>query len=355
MSLVVAGHAAADWAPRAIDAVPRGQQVASSPDGIVGISEHVRRLRSWCASVGPLSCRVVIIGETGTGKGMVARLLHRCSALPGAFVERGPGETTPTLLEDALFGHVRGAFTGAHERRVGLLEAAHGGSFFLDEVQDVLPEHQRSLLLFLDGRGFAPLGSHRRVFPEVRFLAATQRPLPELIEEGKLRPDLLYRMREETITLQPLRERPEDVGPIAEAALRRMLAGRAEGVPQRLSAATLALLRRHPWPGNVRELEGAVGVAAQRAQGEAAIEPEHLPEWFFEELDTGPGAGSAGELGVQAVLLATHGNVTWAAKRVGVCPRTLRRRIAASGVDLAAIRREGAGCGSASGAVRVSE
>lgn len=233
MSLVVAGNAVADPPPRGIQMVPRGPPIAPTPNDLVGVSDHIVHARRWVVANGPLLFSAVITGETGTGKGLVARLLHAHSARAGPFVQRGAGETAPTLLQDDLFGHVRGAFTGATERRVGLLEAAHLGSFFLDEVQDLLPEGQRALLLFLDGHGFAPLGSSRRIYPDVRFIAATQRPLRDLAQEGTLRWDLLYRIRQVTITLRSLRERPEDVAPIAEAVLRGLRAGGAEGAARR--------------------------------------------------------------------------------------------------------------------------
>lgn len=166
---------------------------------LVGVSDHIVELRAWCAAVGPSPCRVVITGETGTGKGLVARLLHTHSGRTGPFVQRGAGETASTLLQDDLFGHVRGAYTGATERRRGLLETADGGTLFLDELQDFSVDGQRALLLFLDGHGFAPQGSDRRIHPEVRVIAAAQRPLGELVGEGLLRRDLLYRLRQVTI------------------------------------------------------------------------------------------------------------------------------------------------------------
>ena len=309
---------------------------------LVGVSDHIVRLRTWCAATGPLPCRVAITGETGTGKGLVARLLHTYSGRAGPFVQRGAGETDATLLQDDLFGHVRGAYTGATERRRGLLGTADGGTFFLDELQDLSTKGQQALLLFLDGHGFAPLGSDRRVQPEVRFISAAQRPLGELVAEGLLRRDLLYRLRQMTIVLRPLRERPEDVGPIAESVLRRHPMGEPDGACPGLAARTLALLERHPWPGNVRELENAVECAAFAAHGKETIEPDHLPEWFFEELDTGPCLGAAREGALEAALRATSGNVEAAARRMGVSSRTVRRRVASDGLDLAAIRREGA-------------
>jgi len=309
---------------------------------LVGVSDHIVRLRAWCAAVGPLPCRVAITGETGTGKGLVARLLHTHSGRKGPFVRRGTGETASTLLQDDLFGHVRGAYTGATERRRGLLETADGGTLFLDELQDLSMEGQRALLLFLDGHGFAPLGSDRRVQPEVRLIAAAQRPLGELVEEGLLRRDLLYRLRQATIGLRPLRERPEDVGPITAWVLRRHCARNPDGMGPRLSTRTLALLERHPWPGNVRELENAVESAAFSAHGEETVEPEHLPEWFYEELGTGPRLGAVRESELEAALRATSGNVEAAARRMGLSSKTVRRRVAFGGLNLAAIRGEGA-------------
>jgi DNA-binding NtrC family response regulator len=343
MSLVVADRTVADPSPRVLYAVPRSSWTPPAVTELVGVSDHIVRLRASCAAVGPLPRRVAITGETGTGKGLVARLLHQYSARAGPFIQRGAGETAPSLLQDELFGHVRGAFTGATERRVGLLEAADGGPLFLDELQDLSTEVQRALLLFLDGHGFAPQGTYRRIQPEVRLISAAQRPLGELVEEGLLRRDLLYRLRQVTIVLRPLRERPEDVGPIAESVLRRHPGRGPDGRGAMLSARTLALLERHPWPGNVRELAAAVDTAAWMALGGETIEPEHLPEWFFEEMGECPRPSVAGESGLEAALRATSGNVAAAARRMGVCSKTVRRRIASGGLDLAAIRREGSG------------
>jgi DNA-binding NtrC family response regulator len=340
MSLVAAEGTVADTPPRVLRAVRRDFSTAAAAAELVGVSDHVVRLRAWCAAAGPAPCRVVINGETGTGKGLVARLLHQHAAREGPFIQRGAGETAPSLLQDELFGHVRGAFTGATERRVGLLEAADGGALFLDELQDLTAEVQRSLLLFLDGHGFAPLGTYRRIHTELRVISAAQRPLDELVEEGLLRQDLMYRLREVTIVLRPLRERPEDVGPIAESVLRRHRGRGPDGACPRLSARTLALLVAHAWPGNVRELAAAVDTAAWTALGRETIEPEHLPEWFFEGMHKGPRPGVAGESEVEAALRATGGNVAAAARRMGVCSKTVRRRLASGGLDLGAIRRD---------------
>jgi len=341
MSLVAADGTVAAPPPRVLHAVPRNPSVSPAAAELLGVSDHIVRLRASCAAVGPSPCRVAITGETGTGKGLVARLLHEYSAREGPFIQRGAGETAPSLLQDELFGHVRGAFTGATERRVGLLEAADGGTLFLDELQDLSTEVQRALLLFLDGYGFAPQGTYRRIHTEVRLISAARQPLGELLKEGLLRRDLLYRLRQVTIVLRPLRERPEDVEPIAESVLRRHPTRDSGGGCPRLSARTLALLVGHPWPGNVRELAAAVDTAAWMALDAETIEPEHLPEWFFEEMGEGPRPGAAGESGVEAALRATSGNVAAAARRMGVCSKTVRRRIAFNGLDLAAIRGEG--------------
>lgn len=322
---------------------PASERTAAPPQSpaFVGTSRAARDVRAFCGRVGPRPCRVLIVGETGTGKAVAASLLHAASGRPGAFVHVSAGALTPTLLHDALFGHVRGAYSGAVSDRAGCLEHAHEGTLFLDEVQDLSAESQQALLTFLDDGCFTRLGTTRVLRTDVRVLAAVQRPAEELAAAGRLRPDLLYRLRQAEVTLRPLREHAEDLAPLAEARL-DLLSAQAPGgtiLPGRIAAAALDLLRAHRWPGNVRELHSVVDAAAWEAEGEPCVGPRHLPPWFFRGLEAGRGDGEEqwSHL-VEGVLRDTRGNVAEAARRLGRCTRTVRRRAARAGLSLAAVR-----------------
>jgi two-component system nitrogen regulation response regulator GlnG len=217
---------------------------------------------------------VLLRGESGTGKEVVARALHHYSRRAGRpFVGISAAAIPGTLLESELFGHEKGAFTDAKERRLGKLELAHGGSVFFDEIGDMPPELQVKLLRALQERAFERVGGHELIRMDVRVMAATHRDLEAMMRDGRFREDLFYRLNVVSIALPPLRERRADVPLLAE----HFLAKYAETLGERVIAPeALDRLVGHDWPGNVRELENVIQRAMVMAAGGVVL-PEHLP------------------------------------------------------------------------------
>lgn len=238
---------------------------------IVGHSPAVVRVLETTRKVAASESSVLIRGESGTGKELLARTLHENSPRKeGPLVSVHCGALAAGLLESELFGHVKGAFTGAHRDRPGRFEAANGGTLFLDEIGDVPLETQVKLLRVLQERRFEPVGDSRSIAVDVRLIAATHRNLEELIAEGKFREDLFYRLNVITLALPPLREREDDV---LELALAFLVKG-AERTGKRLThfdSAALQKLRDYPWPGNIRELQNAIERAVVLADGPAIL------------------------------------------------------------------------------------
>jgi two-component system response regulator AtoC len=287
---------------------------------------------------------VLLIGETGVGKEVCAELLHRrspraartllrlnCSALPEA------------LIESELFGHEKGAFTGAAVARPGLIESADGGTVFLDEIGELPPPAQVKLLRVLDRREVMPVGGRSERIVDVRFVAATHKNLEAEIAAGRFRQDLYYRLAGMTIRIPPLRDRKDEIEPLA----RRFLdaAARRQGRPPvALSAEALLALQRHPWPGNIRELRNAIERALVVC-GAGPIEVPHLPLEREPTGDSGPHTGPIPKIGslgdeleeierqrIEAVLVATGGNQSEAARRLGMSRGALLARLRAWGL-----------------------
>ena len=239
------------------------------PD-IVGQSKHMRGIFNQILKVAPTDSTVLIIGETGTGKEMVANSIHRHSRRQGKpFMAINCAAIPGGLLESELFGHEKGAFTGAASRKPGKFEIAHEGTLFLDEIGDMPLETQAKVLRALEEGKIERLGGFQPVAIDVRFIAATNKALPGIVDKGVFRQDLYYRLNVFTIHLPPLRERREDIPLLAEHFLSAVDAGRT------LASRTLQILMAYDWPGNVRELKNAVKSAALMA--ESIIEPAHLP------------------------------------------------------------------------------
>jgi DNA-binding NtrC family response regulator len=218
---------------------------------------------------------VLVRGETGTGKEVIARAIHDHSAHAGdPFIAVNCTALTDTLLESELFGHVKGAFTGAVAARKGYFELAGTGTIFLDEIGDTSPEFQTKLLRVLQERRFYPVGGEAPRTTEARVIAATHQPIEELVVEGRFREDLYFRLKVVEITVPPLRERVGDVEPIANALLRRIRDETRRDV-RRISDEAMSRLRSYDWPGNVRELENSLMRAAILARG-TIIGPDHL-------------------------------------------------------------------------------
>jgi len=284
--------AAADDALRAVfalavrdlgrSAVPAAVSAAAPPaapaGGLVGESPALHAALARIARLAPGDLPVLILGESGTGKELAARQLHRASARSGGpFLAVNCAALSETLLLSDLFGHARGAFTGADRDRKGVFEAAHGGTVLLDEIGD-LPLPAQGLLLRVVQEGeVRRLGESEARRVNVRVLAATHRDLPRMVEEGTFRRDLYFRLRVGCVDLPPLRDRGDDVLQLAEHFLARPgndRSGRAER-SARLSSAARASLLAHGWPGNVRELQNVLALAATLA-ADGSIGPEHL-------------------------------------------------------------------------------
>ena len=237
------------------------------PSEIIGNSPAMQKLFAAIETVGPTDATVLITGESGTGKELVARAIHAAS--PRRFhpiVAVHCGALTETLLESELFGHEKGAFTGAQYRKKGKFEVAEGGTVFLDELGDISLKTQTDLLRVLQEREITRVGGHQPIKVDFRCVAATNKDLEQLIEEGKFRPDLFYRLAVFQIELPPLRTRREDIPLLADHFVRKY----AREMNKKITGITpeaMSLLQQHDWPGNVRELENAVERAAVVSHG----------------------------------------------------------------------------------------
>ncbi len=245
---------------------------ADAAEGIVGRSPAMQLVFKRIALVAPSQASVLITGESGTGKELVARALHRHSPRRDQpFLPVHVAALNPNLVESELFGHEKGAFTGATQARTGLLSLANGGTLFLDELAEIPLAIQAKLLRVLENHEVIPVGGNRPQALDVRILAATHQDLSQLIGRGQFRHDLFFRLNVFQIHLPPLRQRPEDILPLAEHFLRRFAPG-ALPIPP----ATAQFMEGLPWPGNVRELRNALEHAAIVARGGPVL-PEHFP------------------------------------------------------------------------------
>jgi two-component system response regulator HydG len=293
-------------------------------DGLVVVSPAMRRLLEQVRRVAPVDVTVLLRGETGVGKERLARLLHDHSTRQaGPFLAVNAGALPESLLESELFGHRRGAFTGATEDRVGLFEGARGGTLFLDEIGEVSPAVQVKLLRVLQEREVRRVGEERARPIDVRLVAATHRDLPAAVREGHFREDLYYRLRVVELEVPPLRDRAEDVLPLARHFLRRA----GEHLTLERDACRALLARR--WPGNVRELAHAMAHAAIFAT-DGRVRAGDLPA----EVETSTTSARASDRledvereHILAVLDAVGGHRERAAARLGIGPATLFRRL----------------------------
>jgi len=320
------------------DLLERGLTPADPGASFLGESPSFRRVKELIERVAPSDSSVLILGETGTGKEMAAKMLHARSARRDRpFVVVECAALQEDLLQSELFGHERGAFTGADRTKPGLFEVAHGGTIFLDEIGEVSEATQVKLLRVLDTSTFRRVGGTDEVRVDVRVLAATNRDLASMVQQGRFRHDLYYRLKTITIELPPLRDRPGDVALLARHFAERR-AGRY-GVTKRLGAAALERLCRHRWPGNVRELLHAVEAAMVVCAGPEVL-VEHLPPGLHAERAASetPGPDAAEEEApptlaeierrhIARVLRVTNGHRGNAARILGISERNLYRKI----------------------------
>jgi len=306
---------------------------------IVGRSDAMSRIVGLVEKVAASEGTTVLVrGESGVGKEVVARAIHaRSVRAESPFLEINCTALPETLLESELFGHEKGAFTDARERKQGLLELADQGTVLLDEIGDLPPGAQAKLLRFLESRTFKRIGGVRDIAVDVRIVASTNRDLDAAVRDGSFRRDLFYRLNVVPITIPPLRERPEDVAPLAAFFLERMttqLRRPARGIARE----ALQMLERYAWPGNVRELRNVIERAVILEEG-SEILPEHLPD----ELRLGSSAADMGpglqlppggvdleELEkdlIRQALAQAGGNKTRAAGLLGLSRDTLRYRL----------------------------
>lgn len=302
-----------------------------APGGIIGRSPAIRSVLEVIERVAPTDATVLVTGETGTGKELVARAIHEQSErATGPFIAVNCAALSEGLLESELFGHKKGAFTGAVKDRTGLFEAASGGTILLDEIGDVTPAMQHRLLRVLQERELTPVGAVKPVGVDVRVVAATNKDLRAEMDAGRFRDDLYYRLNVVRIELPPLRARREDIPLLAETFYSRVERRAHAGC----SPLAMRLLQAHPWPGNIRELLAALESAHIQA-GDRRIEAQHLPA----EIRGPDGEGSGGERyrnarpsedergAIVAALAETGGAKSAAADRLGMSRTTLWRKM----------------------------
>jgi DNA-binding NtrC family response regulator len=306
-------------------------------ENIIGESQPMQEIFDLVRQVAPAQTTVLITGESGTGKELVARAIHQlsprarqpmvivhCAALPA------------TLLESELFGHEKGAFTGAHERRIGRVEQAQGGTLFLDEIGEIDPAIQIKLLRFLGERTFERVGSSKTQIADVRLIAATNKNLAEMVRQGNFREDLFYRLNVVPIYMPPLRERKEDIPMLAHAFLKEFAIKNNKPVSEFEPAAMDALMT-YNWPGNVRELRAAVEGAVVLGRKDR-VTLRDLPATirnFVAGIPSGgtgmaPATMNVEEAEKQLIARALHeskGNRTEAAHKLGMSRRTLHRKL----------------------------
>jgi DNA-binding NtrC family response regulator len=302
---------------------------------LVGRAPAFRRMLELMGRVAPSDATVMLQGESGTGKELVAKAIHDASRrAERPFVAVDCSGLTETLFESELFGHEKGSFTGASARRIGLVEAASGGTLFLDELGDIPLGMQVKLLRLIETGTFRRVGASEFLKADVRLISATHRNLRAMVDDGRFRQDLFYRLNTFPIALPALRERRSDIPLLAGTLLARVAPGRE----LRLADATLACLLSYDYPGNVRELRNVLERATLLCDGDL-IQPEHLPDEVragavpAKAPKVGTGATAPGTLGeMEAVLLQErlarhHGNRRSLAAELGVSERTLYRKL----------------------------
>jgi two-component system response regulator AtoC len=318
--LIAETTAALDGRPATADVELPG--VVVSDPAMAQVFENVRR-------VAPMETTVLLLGETGVGKEVVAEQIHRQGGrASGPFVRLNCGSLPESLLEAELFGHERGAFTGADRRKAGYFETASGGTLFLDEVGELGASMQTRLLRVLEDGKFMRVGGREEIASDLRVVAATNRELERDVRTGRFRQDLYFRLSAFIIKLPPLRERPSEIELFAEL-FARQFGGRMKRPQLRIAADAMAALRKHDWPGNVRELRNAIEHAVVLAE-DGVVTAQRLPDSVRGEPQAGATAGGMrGQVAdierraIEDALEAEDGNQTRAARRLGISRRAL--------------------------------
>ena len=313
-------------------------------ENIIGESAALHEVLETVKQVAPSNANVLLEGESGTGKELIAHAIHNLSRRGKAkFVTVHCAALSPTLLESELFGHERGAFTGAHERRIGRFEQANGGTIFLDEIGEIEPTTQVKLLRVIsEERAFERVGGNQTLKADVRLIAATNKDLAKLVSEGKFRDDLYFRLNVVHITMPPLRDRKDDI-PLLVNSFVRHFCRQNEKPLLDLTADAMNTLLTYNWPGNVRELRAAIEHGVVMAHGDKiAVRdlPMNVRQAVSAHLPAGITPGRA--FGAQTTALdlhaterklimqalaSTNGNITRAAQKLGISRRTLHRKI----------------------------
>ena len=321
-------------------------------ENIIGKSEAMLRVFDWVEQVAPSRSTVLLQGESGTGKELIAKAIHGHSSRADApFVPVNSGSMATDLLESTLFGHVRGAFTGAIAPKKGLFEVADRGTIFLDEIGNMSLETQAKILRVLQDRRFMRLGSVDEVQVDVRIIAATNVDLMRQVTEGKFREDLYYRLNVLSLTLPPLKERRQDIPLLVDHFLLKYSAENGLA-PRRIAPDALRCLLDHAWPGHVRELENVIERAVVLSTT-PLIGPELLPDAVNGGMGAPPPAGDRSPLSlfslvddferrlITDMLEQTHGRQTEAAERFQIPVSTLNQKIKRHGIDVKAISSRG--------------
>lgn len=317
-------------------------------DDIVGVSSQIREIFQMIQTVAKSHATVLIIGESGTGKELVARAIHRHSErFKNKFIDLNCGAIPKELLENELFGHERGAFTGADRQYIGSCERANGGTLFLDEVSEMDPAIQVKLLRFLQERRFCRVGGAEMVEVDIRVIAATNKDLHQEIEKGVFREDLYYRLNVVPINLPPLRKRREDVPVLAQHFLEKY-AGENRKNFKGFAPESMTALMNYEWPGNVRELENNIERIVV-LNNETRVRPNHLPRFI---LNVGKKTEQEGtewdadgyqkviplhlveRYAIEGALERCRGDVVTAAKKLGIGQATMYRKVKQYGIKV---------------------
>ena len=339
MQLMLASiqHALAQQQIRRENLVLKRQVEHIYDSGLIGNSDAMKQVCEALQQVAPMPTTVLIDGESGTGKELAARALHRLSGRQGSFVPINCGALSEELMESELFGHTKGAFTGAQQSREGLFTYADGGTLFLDEISEMPLPMQVHLLRVLEDRVIRPVGSNREIPVNIRIVAATNRDLNEMVEKGSFRDDLFYRLNVVNIHMPPLRERMDDLPALVNHFASTIAADLGVPSPE-ITGNDLFQLRTYKWPGNIRELKNVIErclllkkgpkqcIYSQAYKTDDATEEDN--QVINERLD------SIEKTHIMKILDAENGNKSAAARRLGISRKTLERKVKLWNTDM---------------------